>query len=107
MPREAYGDKATYETSELSVKKLRTKKKYVCRNQKKKLIIFYDSNGIIHKKFVPQDKIINGDIAWAWWSVCWQELIGFLNTECKTTDRLTILFTGASPFFVSKSVPSL
>jgi len=24
-------------------------------------IIFYDSNGIIHKEFVPQDKTVNGD----------------------------------------------
>jgi len=23
------------------------------------LIIFYDSNGIIHKKFIPQDKTVN------------------------------------------------
>jgi len=28
------------------------------------LIIFYDSDGIIHKKFVPQYKIINEDYYW-------------------------------------------
>jgi len=99
-----YGDKASYKTSE---KKKKKKMRLQKSKEKTILIIFYDSDGIIYKEFVPQDKIVNEDITWALWSVCWQELIGFLNTECKATDRfsMTILFTGAPPY-VNFSFPN-
>jgi len=56
------GDKAlwaTYKTPEFSVEKLRrTNTKKVCLQKSKvkiMLIIFYDSNRIIHKEFISQD----------------------------------------------------
>jgi len=110
MLREAYGDKAlwaTYETPELSVKKLRRTKKMCLQKLKEKtmFIIFYDSDEIIHKEF---HKIVNRDYLMLW-SVLAR--IGRVCPQCRTQDSWFLLHNNTAykciavrKFFASKSI---
>jgi len=110
---EAYGDKAlwaTYETSELSVEKLRRTKKICLQKSKEKtmFIIFYDSDEIIHKEF-HKIVIYNRDYL----DVMKRLLarIGWVCLQCRTQDSWFLLHNNAAykciavrKFFASKLV---
>jgi len=102
---------AIYETPELSGKKPRrtnTKKSLQKSTVKTMLIMFYDLVLSI-KSLFHKTRLLMEIIAWVLWSICWQELIGFV---FKTEGNWSLLHDNAPvhkciimrKFFASKSV---